>query len=72
MTESFTSMLGVSSRKLITVCTILVMACLSWPCFLERTSTWSFIKLQSPAVLHIVTMEINMRDVEARSEACDS
>lgn len=39
ITDSFTSMLGVSSRKPMTTCTILVVACLSCPCFFDRRST---------------------------------
>jgi hypothetical protein len=62
-------MLGVSSRNFITACTILVVACLSWACFLERRSTWSLRRFQSPDSLAIVTMAIRRRDVEARSEA---
>jgi hypothetical protein len=52
-----------------TVWTILVVACLSWPCFLESSRTCSFIKLHSFARLAIVTMAMMMRDVDARSEA---
>jgi len=63
------SKLGVLSRKLITVCTILVMACLSCPCFFERSSTCSFNRLQSPASLAIVHMATRIREVDARSEA---
>jgi hypothetical protein len=69
MTESFTSRFGVSSKNFITSCTIRVVACLSWACFLERTSTWSLRRLQSPEFLLMVTMAIRRRDVVARSEA---
>jgi hypothetical protein len=69
ITESFVSRLGVSSRKLITTCTILVTACLSCPCFFESNRTCSFNKLQSPASFAIVIMATRIRDVDARSEA---
>jgi hypothetical protein len=69
MTDNFVSRFGVSSKKPITVCTILVVACLSCPCFLERSRTCSFIKFQSFARLAIVTMAMMIRDVDARSEA---
>lgn len=69
MTDSLTSMFGVSSRNFITSCTILAVACLSWACFLESRSTWSLRRFQSPAFLLIVTMVIRRRDVVARSEA---
>lgn len=52
------------------VWTILVMACLSWPCFLDRTRTWSFSNVQFPAFLQMVHIAIRVRDVDARSEAC--
>lgn len=70
MTDSLTSKFGVSSRNPITVWTIFVTACLSWPCFLDSRSTWSFSRFQSPEFLLSVTMVIRMRDVVARSEAC--
>lgn len=69
ITESFVSRLGVSSRKVITVCTILVVACLSWPCFFDSRRTCSFIRFQSPAFFAIVTMAMMTRFVDARSEA---
>lgn len=69
MMDSLVSRLGVSSRNPMTVCTIRVIACLSWPCFLDSTKVWSLSKLQLPAFLQIVMMAINIRDVEARSEA---
>ncbi len=52
-----------------TTCTILVMACLSCPCFLLSSCTCSFSKFQSPASFPIVTIETSNRDVEGRSEA---
>jgi hypothetical protein len=69
MTESFDSRLGVSSRNPITVCTILVVACFSWPCFFDSSSTCSLSKLQSPAFFAIVHIAMRIREVEARSEA---
>jgi hypothetical protein len=72
MTDSLTSILGVSSRNPITTCTIFVVACLSCPCFLDRRRTWSLRRLQSPAFLIIVTMETRSLDVDARSEAYNS
>lgn len=70
MTESLVSMFGVSSRNFMTVWTMRVTACLSWPCFLESTSTWSLSKLHFPASLQMVHIAMRMRDVEARSDAC--
>ena len=70
MTLSLVSVLGVSSRNPMTTCTILVMACLSCPCFFDNSSTCSFNEFQSPASLHIVTIATSDRDVEARSEDC--
>jgi hypothetical protein len=67
---SFLSKVGASSRKPMTAWTILVMACLSWPCFLERSRTWSLSKLQSPLSLHIVTTPMRIRFVDGRSDAC--
>lgn len=52
-----------------TVCTILVVACLSCPCFFESRSTCSFKRFQSFAFLAIVTMAMMIREVDARSEA---
>lgn len=68
MTESFVSRFGVSSKNPITTCTIFVVACFSWPCFLESSSTCSFNRLQSPAFLAIVQIPTRIREVEARSE----
>jgi len=52
-----------------TTCTILVIACLSCPCFFESSRTCSFNRLQSPESLLIVTIATRIRDVDARSEA---
>jgi len=71
MTDNFVSKFGVSSRKPITTCTIFVVACLSWPCFLESNRTCSFKRLQSPDSFAIVTIAMMMREVDARSEACN-
>jgi hypothetical protein len=65
---SFVSRSGVSSRKLIATCTILVMACLSCPCFFESWRICSSRRFQSPASLQIVMIATKDRDVEARSE----
>jgi hypothetical protein len=62
------SISGVSSKKLITTCTIFVIACLSCPCFFESTRTCSSSRFQSPASLQIVTIATSARDVEARSD----
>ena len=51
------------------VWTILVVACLSCPCFFESRSTCSFMRFQSFAFLAIVTMAMMTREVDARSEA---
>jgi hypothetical protein len=69
MTDSFVSRFGVSSKKPMTVWTILVVACFNCPCFFESSRTCSFIRFQSLARLAIVTMEIMIREVDARSEA---
>lgn len=69
MMDILVSMLGVPSKKPMTTWTILVIACLSWPCFLESRSTCSFNCPHSPFSLHNVTMVTMRRDVEARSEA---
>ena len=70
MTPSLVSVLGASSKKPMTTCTILVMACLSCPCFLLSSRTCSFSKLQSPESFEMVTMATSRREVEARSDAC--
>ena len=70
ITLSFVSILGASSRNPMTTCTIFVIACLSWPCFLLSSSTCSFKSDQSPEFLHIVTKPTMRREVEGRSEAC--
>lgn len=70
MTDSLVSMLGASSKKPMTTCTILVMACLSWPCFFDSSCACSFRSDQSPDSLHIVTMEMSSRDVDGRSDDC--
>lgn len=67
MTDSLVSRFGVSSRNFITVCTILVMACLSWPCFFERSRTWSLSRVQSPESLLIVTIVMSNRDAVGKS-----
>ena len=59
---------GVSFKKLITTCTIFVIACLSCPCFFESTRTCSSSRFQSPASLQIVITATSARDVEARSD----
>lgn len=69
ITLSFTSKLGALSKKVMTTWTILVMACLSCPCFLLVNNTCSFSKLQSPESLEIVTMATNRRLVDGRSDA---
>ena len=46
-----------------------MIACLSWPCFLESSKTCSLSKLQSPESLLIVTTAMRIRDVDARSDA---
>ena len=51
-------------------CTILVVACLSWPCFLESNNTCSSNRPQSPESFDIVIMATSNLDVEARSDAC--
>lgn len=66
---NFVSKLGAASRKPITTCTIVVMACLSCPCFLLSSSTCSFSSAQSPESLQIVTIATITRDVEGRSDA---
>jgi hypothetical protein len=69
MTDNLVSRFGVSSKNSMTFCTILVVACLSCPCFFDSRSTCSFIRLQSFAFFAIVTMAMMTREVEARSEA---
>ena len=49
--------------------TILVVACLSWPCFFESRRTCSLSNGQSPLSLEIVMMAISSLEVDARSEA---
>ena len=49
--------------------TILVVACLSCPCFLESNKICSFNSPQSPDSFEIVMMATSNRDVEARSDA---
>jgi hypothetical protein len=71
MTDSLVSRFGVSSKKPMTVWTILVVACLSCPCFFDSSRTCSFIKFQSFARLAIVTMATMIREVDARSEALE-
>lgn len=67
---SFLSVSGASSMNDMATCTILVVACLSWPCFLESSNTCSFNRPQSPESFDIVIMATSNLDVEARSEAC--
>lgn len=67
ITDSFVSRFGVSSKYFITVCTILVMACLSCPCFFERSRTWSLSRFQSSEFLLIVTIVMSNRDVVGKS-----
>lgn len=67
--DSFFSGVGASSIKAIATCTILVVACLSCPCFFERSKTCSLSSGQSPDSLHIVTIATKHLEVEARSEA---
>ena len=71
MTLSFVSRFGVSSKNPMTTWTMFVMACLSWPCFLDSSRTCSLSKLQSLASLQRVTIETKHRDVVARSDACN-
>lgn len=67
--DNLVSSFGAESRNPITTCTIFVIACLSWPCFLESNRTCSFSRLQSPESLLSVTIATRIRDVDARSEA---
>ena len=70
MTLNLVSKLGVSSRKPMTTWTILVMACLSCPCFLLNSCTCSFSNDQSLEFFDIVTMATRRRDVDGRSDDC--
>ncbi len=54
----------------IATCTILVVACLSWPCFLDSNRICSLSRPQSPESLDIVIMATRSLEVDARSEAC--
>ena len=69
ISDSFFSASGASLIKDMATCTILVVACLSWPCFFESNKTCSLSKLQSPEFFDIVMMATNSREVEARSDA---
>ena len=69
ITDSFFSEFGAACMKVMTTCTILVVACLSWPCFFDKSRTCSFNRSQSPESLHIVTMATRSLEVDARSEA---
>ena len=53
----------------IATCTILVVACLSWPCFFDSSKICSFSKPQSPESLEIVMIATSSLEVDARSEA---
>ena len=50
-------------------CTILVVACLSWPCFFDSNKICSFSKPQSPESLEIVMIATSNLEVDARSDA---
>ena len=69
MRANFFSALGASLMKDMATWTILVVACLSWPCFLDSNKICSFKRPQSPDSFEIVMMPTSKRDVEARSEA---
>ena len=70
MRANFFSASGVSSMNDIATWTILVVACLSCPCFLDNSKICSFSSPQSPESFDIVMIATSNRDVEARSEAC--
>ena len=69
MSESFLSIVGASSMKDMATCTILVVACLSWPCFFDNSSICSFSKGQSSESFDMVMMATSSLEVEARSDA---
>ena len=69
ISESFLSIVGASSIKDMATCTILVVACLSWPCFLDNNKICSFSKGQSLESLDMVMIATRSLDVEARSDA---
>ena len=69
ISASFFSASGASSMKDMATCTILVVACLSWPCFFESNKICSFNSPQSPESFDIVIMATSSLDVEARSDA---
>lgn len=66
---SFFSASGASSINDMATCTILVVACLSWPCFFDNNNICSFNRPQSPESFDIVIMAISSLDVDARSDA---
>lgn len=70
ISASFFSASGASSMNDMATCTILVVACLSWPCFFESNSICSFSRSQSPESLDIVIIANSNLEVEARSDAC--
>jgi len=69
ISDSFFSGPGASPIKDMATCTILVVACFSWPCFFESNSICSFSKAQSLESLDIVMMATSSLEVEARSDA---